>query len=186
MSHPNVHSVDLGELDRDALPVLKEYSGSLEHLRALIDRDQDGAANVNANANLPWVAQEQHAPSSSPLSRTLQSVRLLEPMQLREFTPLTISRVLMDLPALTSLKITFALHSGYDSNGVFRTIISSCPQLLHLDLTCTSKPSFYLVRHVHLKVAVQSVDLVQGLLFTLSQQARQASDPAAQHREVPR
>ena len=66
-------------------------------------------------------------------------------MQLRELTPLSISRVLMDLTALTSLTITFALHSGYDSNGVLRTIVASCPQLLHLDLTCTSKPSFYLV-----------------------------------------
>ena len=103
---------------------------------------------MNMNAQMLWGAQwgQGDIASDTPLAKTLQRVCLPEPMQLRELTPLSISRVLSDLTALTSLTITFVLHSGYDSNSVFRTIVASCPQLLHLDLTCTSKPSFYLVR----------------------------------------
>jgi len=144
----DIHHLELAQLEADALPHLMEFTGSLDHLRALISRGQGAGAGANAalNAQVFWGAQwGQHVPlSDTPLSKTLKRVCLPEPMQLRELTPLSISRVLMDLTALTSLTITFALHSGYDSNGVFRTIVASCPQLLHLDLTCTTKPSFYL------------------------------------------
>ncbi|KAI0930452.1 hypothetical protein AcV5_007159 [Taiwanofungus camphoratus] len=139
----NVHPLDLAGLNPSALPRLTEFSGSLDHLRALIDRRQDIVVVPNQNAQQ---GQGQALSHSTPLAKTLRHVSFLEPMQMRELTPLAISRVLMDLHALTSLKITFALHNGYDSNGVFRTIVASCPQLLHLDLVCTSKPSFYLVR----------------------------------------
>lgn len=142
LGHPHVNPLDLAELSEDALPQLTEFSGSLDHLRALMTRGQPNAGN--GNPNLQWnVPQGQDEPSS-PLSKTLRHICLPDPMQLRELTPLAISRVLLDLHALTSLKMTFTLHSGYDCNGVFRTVIASCPQLLHLDLTCTSRPSFYL------------------------------------------
>ena len=142
--------IHLARLEEQALPGLTEFTGSLDHLRALVSRGQGQGANMNLNVNaqMLWGAQwgQGDPVSDAPLAKTLQRVCLPEPMQLRELTPLSISRVLSDLSALTSLTITFILHSGYDSNGVFRTIVASCPQLLHLNLTCTSKPSFYLVR----------------------------------------
>ncbi|KAH9839509.1 uncharacterized protein C8Q71DRAFT_515344 [Rhodofomes roseus] len=146
LGHSDIHHLDLARLEDDAVPHLTEFTGSLDHLRALISRGQGQGAGANANAQVLWGAQwGQHVPlGDTSLAKTLKRLCLPEPMQLRELTPLSISRVLTDLTALTSLTITFALHSGYDSNGVFRTIVSSCPQLLHLDLTCTSKPSFYL------------------------------------------
>ncbi|PCH43638.1 hypothetical protein WOLCODRAFT_153691 [Wolfiporia cocos MD-104 SS10] len=141
--HPTVNPLDLAALDTGALPALSEFSGSLDHLRALLERGQPNAGNGNAM----WAFQQNPStvsPSNLPLVKTLTRVCLPEPMQLREMTPLAISRVLMELPSLTSLKITFALHSGYDSTGVLRTIVASCPQLLDLDLSCACKPSFFL------------------------------------------
>ncbi|KAH9949589.1 hypothetical protein B0H21DRAFT_727525 [Amylocystis lapponica] len=137
LGRPNIAPLDLTGLSPDALPCLEEFSGSLDHLRALVERGQGAGANPNPNA-------QQNPHPSSPLSATLRRLSFPEPMQLRELTPLTISRVLMELHALTSLTVTFALQSGYDSNSVFRTIVAACPQLLHLDLTCACRPSFYL------------------------------------------
>lgn len=149
----------LARLEENALPSLTEFTGSLDHLRSLLSRGQGQGANMNMNAQVLWGAQWGQADSVSdtPLAKTLQRVHLPEPMQLRELTPLSISRVLSDLTALTSLTITFVLHSGYDSNGIFRTIVASCPQLLHLDLTCTSKPSFYLVRPLCMEAPAESL-----------------------------
>lgn len=146
LGNSDFNHAHLARLEEEALPSLTEFTGSLDHLRALLSRSQ--GANMNMNAQMLWGAQwgQGDIASDTPLAKTLQRVCLPEPMQLRELTPLSISRVLSDLTALTSLTITFVLHSGYDSNSVFRTIVASCPQLLHLDLTCTSKPSFYLVR----------------------------------------
>lgn len=143
------HHTQLARLEEEALPSLTEFTGSLDHLRSLLSRSLGpGGANMNLNAQVLWGAQwgQGDSVSDTSLAKTLQRVCFPEPMQLRELTPLSISRVLSDLTALTSLTITFVLHSGYDSNSVFRTIVASCPQLLHLDLACTSKPSFYLVR----------------------------------------
>lgn len=36
------------------------------------------------------------------------------------------------------------LHSMYDSGNLLRSLIASCPQLRHLELTCGHKPSFQL------------------------------------------
>ncbi|OCH92303.1 hypothetical protein OBBRIDRAFT_727011 [Obba rivulosa] len=143
LGHPGIAPVDLAELDPNALPGLRDFSGSLDHLRTLLERGQtvDNAQGANANAAQD---HEQGLPSPLPLAKSLRRICFPEPMQLRELTPLMVARTLTGLHALTALKVTFALQSGYDSSGVFRTIVASCPQLLHLDLTCACKPSFYL------------------------------------------
>ncbi|THH32504.1 hypothetical protein EUX98_g1695 [Antrodiella citrinella] len=135
--HPNVVPVELGSLSEKALPNLKSFSGALHHLRAL-------AARGVVLQHQATQAQQFTVIYPSTLANTLQSVAFPEPMQLRDLTPLSISAVLQGMHSLTSLEISFSLQSGYDSNGVLRTIVSSCPNLTNLDLTCACKPSFYM------------------------------------------
>ncbi|KAL6306866.1 hypothetical protein BKA93DRAFT_123582 [Sparassis latifolia] len=118
---------DFVTLNRETLPSLCDFAGSLDTLRALLERGQTGPTSP-----------------PSPLAKNLHRLCVPDPMQLRELTPLTISHVLVDLQGLTSLELTFAPHSGHDSNSAFRTIVAACPQLLNLKLTCVCKPSFYL------------------------------------------
>ncbi|OSD06795.1 hypothetical protein PYCCODRAFT_1403567 [Trametes coccinea BRFM310] len=150
VGRPSSNQLDLSALAHDALPNLKEFSGSFAHLRMLVDRapppedDPNGApvqvqnANANANPAVPATG------GTTALSKTLQRICFPHAMHLRDLTPVTISRVLQSLHALTSLKVTFVIQGGYDSNGILRTIAASCPHLLDLDLTCTTKPSFFL------------------------------------------
>ncbi|KAL4243969.1 hypothetical protein ABKN59_010055 [Abortiporus biennis] len=155
LGHPDVTPIELGLLDGGALPKLKSFTGSLSQLRALTIRGFPAHVPPNQRGSL-----------LSPLSSTLESICFPEPMPLRDLTPLAISGVLSSLNALTSLTISFSLQSGYDSNGVLRTIVSSCPQLLHLDLTCAYKPSFYLetfsrtIRNLH-KLRTLSLGIVK-------------------------
>ncbi|KAI0645651.1 hypothetical protein C8Q79DRAFT_911439 [Trametes meyenii] len=146
LGRPNSNQLDLSTLDHEALPNLKEFSGSFAHLRMLVDRvpvaEDDGnaqAQNANGNGNLL-----PPPGGNTSLTKTLRRVCFPHAMHLRDLTPLTISRVLMSLHALTSIKVTFAIQGGYDSNGILRTIVASCPHLLDLDITCTTKPSFFL------------------------------------------
>lgn len=129
--------LDLSQLSPEALPKLRVFNGRLDHLRELGIRGQPLNALGLQNPSTQL--------SSSPLSQTLEELVLPDAMALRELTPLAISSMLVGLRSLTALTISFSLESGYDSNGVFRTIASACPQLHHLDLSCTSKPSFHLV-----------------------------------------
>ncbi|KAI0342178.1 hypothetical protein BDW22DRAFT_244547 [Trametopsis cervina] len=131
-------SVDLSVLSKEALPKLKHFNGSIEHFRTLSARGLP-PQNVPFGLNNPQT-QFPH----STLSESLQSLSLGELIPLRELTPLAVSSMLVGLHALTRLTAVFSLESGYDTNGVLRTIVSACPQMLHLNLTCTSKPSFYL------------------------------------------
>ncbi|KAH9858797.1 hypothetical protein C2E23DRAFT_768410 [Lenzites betulinus] len=153
LGRPSANQLDLSGLDCAALPNLKEFSGSFTHLRMLVDRvprpaldqadDNNQApnppadANNNANVNPP-------PEGYTALTKTLTRVCFPHPMHLRDLTPLTVSRVLLGLHALTALKVTFSIQGGYDSNSILRTIVSSCPYLLDLDLTCANKPSFLL------------------------------------------
>lgn len=129
--------LDLSLLAPEALPNLRLFNGKLEHLRELGIRGQPLNALGLQNPSTQL--------SSTPLSKTLDTLVLPDAMALRELTPLALSNMLMGLRSLTSLTIAFSLESGYDSNGVFRTIVSACPQLLDLDLTCSCKPAFQLV-----------------------------------------
>ncbi|KAJ8696076.1 hypothetical protein PTI98_005974 [Pleurotus ostreatus] len=78
------------------------------------------------------------------LHASLKSVTFRDPMQTRELTPLAVVSVLQSMTALTNLRISFVLHSMYDSGSLLRSLIQSCPHLRHLDLTCAHKPSFHL------------------------------------------
>ncbi|CDO75361.1 hypothetical protein BN946_scf184966.g29 [Trametes cinnabarina] len=147
VGRPSSNQLDLSALDHDALPNLNEFSGSFAHLRMLVDR-----ASAPGNGGNAVPAQVPNANPAVPasggttaLSKTLQRVCFPHAMHLRDLTPLSISRVLLSLHALTSLKVTFVIQGGYDSNGILRTLATSCPHLLDLDLTCTTKPSFLLV-----------------------------------------
>ncbi|TFK90589.1 hypothetical protein K466DRAFT_583627 [Polyporus arcularius HHB13444] len=154
LGRPSTNQVDLSTLPPEALPNLKEFSGSFSLLRSLVDRVQPedpAAAGVNVAQAQPQVQvqnlnQNQQLPPvpTTPLSKTLQRVCFPHPMHLRDLTPLAISRVLLGLQALTSIKVTFAIQGGYDSNGVFRTLVASCPHLSDMDITCTNRPSFFL------------------------------------------
>ena len=143
LGRPTATQVDLSTLSPDALPNLKEFSGSFGLLRTLVERSHplDGAPApilVNPNQQLPPIVH-------TSLSKTLQRICFPHAMHLRDLTPLVISRVLQGLRALKSVKVTFAIQGGYDSNEIFRTIVASCPHILDLDITCTNRPSFFLV-----------------------------------------
>ncbi|KAI0743506.1 hypothetical protein C8Q80DRAFT_1107692 [Daedaleopsis nitida] len=152
LGRPGSNTIDLSMLSPEALPNLKEFNGAFNLLRMLVDRVHHDDAPVGANppaAPVPLPVQNanthhnQHVPCTS-LSKTLQSVSFPHAMHLRDLTPIAISRVLVSLHALTSVKVTFAIQGGYDSTNVFRTIVASCPHLLALDITCTNRPSFFL------------------------------------------
>jgi len=80
------------------------------------------------------------------LHRSVQSVAFQDPVETRDVSASTIATLLRDLTSLTSLKISFTLHSMSDYGNILRSLIQSCPMLRHLDLTCGHKPSFQLVR----------------------------------------
>lgn len=143
LGRPTSNQIDLSTLSADALPNLKEFSGSFGLLRTLVERSHlpDAApvpVAVNPNQQLPPIVH-------TSLSKTLQRICFPHAMHLRDLTPLVISRVLQGLRALKSVKVTFAIQGGYDSNEIFRTIVASCPHILDLDITCTNRPSFFLV-----------------------------------------
>ncbi len=148
--HPSIEelslanvSVDLSRLSPYALPKLKILNGYMDDLRGLSSRRIAGQEAIQHQDVFP--GGEDSSGITPQLSENLQTLNILEPLKLRELTPLAVSGMLAGLRALTSLTIVFSLQNGYDSNGVFRSIVSACPQLLHLDLTCTCKPSFQLV-----------------------------------------
>ncbi|KAI8993089.1 hypothetical protein BD414DRAFT_412755 [Trametes punicea] len=141
MGRPNASEVELSALAHDALPNLREFSGSFDHLRMLVDR---APASEPGNGPQPQNANASPVGGTTSLTKTLQRVCFPHAMHLRDLTPLTISRVLISLHALTSLEVTFTIQGGYDSNGILRTLAASCPHLLDLDITCTNKPSFFL------------------------------------------
>ena len=149
--HPSIEELtlthtrlDLSQMSPEALPNLRMFNGRLEHLRELGIRGEPLNALGLQNPSTQL--------SSSPLSKTLDTLVLPDAMALRELTPLAISGMLTGLHSLSSLTISFSLESGYDSHTILRTIVSACPQLLHLDLTCTCKPSFYLVSNLFFQV----------------------------------
>ncbi|KAJ6587178.1 hypothetical protein DFH09DRAFT_1028390 [Mycena vulgaris] len=114
LSRHNIDPSQLNSLDRDALK-LTSFSGTLSQLQALT-----------------------HSFSS------LQSLTFRDPVWSRDVTTMTISGVLQQLTSLTDLNISFMLHSPYDSSSILRALISSCPHLQHLQLSCIRKTSFQL------------------------------------------
>jgi hypothetical protein len=66
-------------------------------------------------------------------------------MVMREATHLAVCNVLRGLENLTMLRISFVLHSIYESGSLLRSLVGSCPRLERLDLECGHMPSFTLV-----------------------------------------
>lgn len=102
------------------LPHLTEFSGTLEQLQALL-----ALGHV-----------------------TLTTVGFDEPMPMHDvnISPLALSVALRGLSCLTTLNISFVLHSATFENGhLLKLLVSSCPRLVHLELGCAQKPSLSLV-----------------------------------------
>ncbi|KAJ7495996.1 hypothetical protein B0H11DRAFT_1857263 [Mycena galericulata] len=114
LSRHNIDPAQLGSLDPDALK-LTSFSGTLSQLQGL-----------------------SHSYSS------LQSLTFRDPVWSRDVTTMAISGILLQLTSLTELNISFMLHSPYDSSSILRTLVSSCPHLQHLKLSCIRKTSFQL------------------------------------------
>ncbi|KAK1230486.1 hypothetical protein PQX77_006414 [Marasmius sp. AFHP31] len=112
LSRANANHNQLATLEPSALK-LRAFSGTLEQLQALSHTHPD-----------------------------LESVTFRESMQTREVTSLVVAGLLQRLTALTKLKISFTLHSMYDSGNLLKSLIASCPNLRHLELICGHRPSF--------------------------------------------
>ncbi|EGO25734.1 hypothetical protein SERLADRAFT_408008 [Serpula lacrymans var. lacrymans S7.9] len=110
-----LNPMHLPTLHHDALPCLEHFTGSLEHLQAI-----------------------------SPSHPSIKSVGFHEPIVIRDLAPMVVSSVLQGLPLLRSLKISFIFHSTYESGSLLRSLVSACPYLVELELTCARKPSFQL------------------------------------------
>ncbi|KAJ7772637.1 hypothetical protein DFH07DRAFT_1057436 [Mycena maculata] len=111
------HTIDPGQLtslDPDALK-LTSFSGTLPQLQAL-----------------------SHSYAS------LKSLTFRDPVWSRDVTTMAISGVLQQLTSLAELSISFMLHSPYDSSSILRALVSSCPHLRVLRLSCIRKTSFQL------------------------------------------
>ncbi|KAK7045618.1 hypothetical protein VNI00_007451 [Paramarasmius palmivorus] len=112
LSRANISHTELSNLNPDIFK-LRSFSGTLEQLQAL-----------------------------SHVHHDLESVTFRESMQTREVTSLVVAGLLQRLTSLTKLKISFTLHSMYDSGNLLKSLISSCPNLRHLELICGHRPSF--------------------------------------------
>ncbi|KAJ7268712.1 hypothetical protein B0H12DRAFT_1096247 [Mycena haematopus] len=114
LSRHNLDPVQLNSLEADTMK-LTSFSGTLAQLQAL-----------------------------SHSYPTLKSLTFRDPVWSRDVTTMTISSVLQQLTSLNELNISFMLHSPYDSNSILRALISSCPHLQHLSLSCVRNTSFQL------------------------------------------
>ncbi|KAI3609467.1 hypothetical protein WG66_001240 [Moniliophthora roreri] len=119
LSRANVGHTELSSLNPDTFK-LRSFSGTLEQLQAM-----------------------PHA------HHYLESVTFRESMQTREVTSLVVAGLLQRLTSLTKLKISFTLHSMYDSGNLLKSLIASCPNLRHLELTIRG---FTKLRVLHLSI----------------------------------
>ncbi|EKM74935.1 hypothetical protein AGABI1DRAFT_109723 [Agaricus bisporus var. burnettii JB137-S8] len=115
LSRHNIQPIHFASLDPTCLPSVTSFSGTHQQLQAL-----------------------------PHLHHSLKQVTFRDPVETREVSAPTIASILRELTSLTDLRISFALHSMYDSGNLLRSLIQSCPNLRHLDLTCAHKPSFQL------------------------------------------
>ena len=122
-SRHTIHPSHFSHLGPETLPCVMEFSGTLEQLQQL--------------------------PHIHP---RLKSVTFLDPIRSRPVTTATMAAVLQNLPALVNLRVSFALHSMYDSTSFLRSLIAACPQLENLELTCSDVPSFQLVRRARIRL----------------------------------
>ncbi|KAH7913459.1 hypothetical protein BJ138DRAFT_1146034 [Hygrophoropsis aurantiaca] len=57
-------------------------------------------------------------------------------------SPLLAGMGLPNMKQLKLLRVAFTFHSPYESGSVLRSLISSCPGLMHLEIVCERRPSF--------------------------------------------
>lgn len=120
----------------------------------------------------------------------LKSVTFGDAVETREVSAPTVASLLRELTSLTDLKISFTLHSMYDSGNLLRSLIHSCPQLRHLELTCAHKPSFQLVSLVNTCISVMGLLIPMptqiGRLCKDDPRLPQASNTRFDNSQVPR
>lgn len=115
VSRHTVQPIHLATLDLTSLGRVTSFCGTHQQLQAL-----------------PQIHSE------------LTSVTFRDSVETREVSAPTVASLLRELTCLVDLRISFNLHSMYDSGNLLRSLIQSCPKLRHLDLTCAHKPSFQL------------------------------------------
>ncbi|KAJ7242045.1 hypothetical protein C8J57DRAFT_1368244 [Mycena rebaudengoi] len=130
-SHPGLRCLKMQHVGGDtfpaslklppaALPRLRSFSGPLPYVRSLPQ---------------PWLIQDlsltglQHSTNAFP--------RLFASLQ--ELTALTSLQILIDLSFFANVNRGLQPR---DHGKVFRSLLASCPRLLHLDLLCFTQPTF--------------------------------------------
>jgi hypothetical protein len=119
ISRHTIHPAHFSTLDPSALPNITEFEGTWEQLRAL--------------------------PLLHP---SLKSVTFRDPILIHEMAPTAVAGTLQSLTSLTKLRLVFLVQTTYSSERLLQSLVSSCPNLRHLDLTCANKPSMHLVESV--------------------------------------
>ena len=156
---PRLRKLSLGDVCMDWFPrnpgekrpfiSFLEAHPSLEHLTLSRHAIQPihftslEAGSLSKVTTFSGTHQQLH--SLPHLHRSLRSVTFRDPIDTRDVSATTVATLLRDLTSLTSLKVSFTLHSMYDSANLLQSLIQSCPMLRHLELTCGHKPSFQLV-----------------------------------------
>lgn len=198
---PNLHKLDLGDVSVDFLPNLSDPGQKwpfVEFLEAhpklqtlglsrfviqpahLATLDPDVLDNISTFSGT--LQQLQSLPYIHP---HLRSVTFRDPMQTREVPAQAVAGLLQGMKQLSKLKISFTLHSMYDSGNLLRSLITSCPHLRYLELTCGGKPSFQLVSHSPFSYPTL-LNPFPGRLFENSPRLPQTPHAAPHHRQVPR
>lgn len=159
---PNLRRLVLGDvavdwLPGDALAAPDAKSPFIEFLEAHPNLQTLGLSRSNvSHTRLATMAPDtvklrsftgtlEQLQSIPHMHKYLDCVAFREPMRTRDVTALAVAGLLQKLTSLTKLKISFMLHSMYDSGNLLRSLIASCPNLTHLELACGHKPSFQLV-----------------------------------------
>jgi len=143
LSRHTVQPLHLATLDPRSLNRVTSFSGTHQQLQAL-----------------------------SQIHPELKVVAFRDSVETREVSAPTVANLLRELTSLTELRISFTLHSMYDSGNLLRSLVQSCPRLRHLHLTCAHKPSFQLVSttlfHPTFRLLFISVGFTYHPLFLFS------------------
>jgi len=155
LSRSNVSHTRLATLAPDTVK-LRSFTGTLEQLQSLPHTHSLGLSRSNvSHTRLATLAPDtvklrsftgtlEQLQSLPHTHKYLESVAFREPMRTRDVTALAVAGLLQRLTNLTKLRISFMLHSMYDSGNLLRSLIASCPKLTHLELMCGHKPSLQL------------------------------------------
>lgn len=129
-AHPRLRSLQtsraalnpalLPSLTPGSLSELTHFSGAIEHLQGL-----------------------------APIHHQITSVAIDEPLVIRDLAPSLLASVLRGLKSLTELRVCFVFQSAYEGGSLVRSIAHACPGLTKLEVICTRKSSFTVVRLLH-------------------------------------